>query len=140
MSFRPSDGFGEYEKANSLSLQLTPGLGESAALRGAPTGLRLSTPNPPSRGPSPAVSATNETPGNGQRTPTDHRPAQRRKTTLISLIDELTALRDEEMEKERVAHLMFDEKRDGRELFCVLIIRQFDRLLTASFSPMFSSR
>lgn len=33
--------------------------------------------------------------------------------TLISLIDELTTLRDEEVEKERVAQLMFDEK--GRE-------------------------
>lgn len=57
-----------------------------------------------------------ETPGyaSGQRTPVD-RPAQRRRTTLISLIDELSSLRDEESEKERVAHLMFDEKRDGSE-------------------------
>lgn len=62
-----------------------------------------------------------ETPGyiSGSRTPTDLRhnvSNQKRKTTLISLIDELTTLRDEENEKERIAKLMFDEKRDGREL------------------------
>lgn len=92
------------------------GLSVVAFSRGSPANLRLSTPNPPSRGPSPAGTLSMETPGyaSGQRTPVD-RPAQRRRTTLISLIDELSSLRDEENEKERVAHLMFDEKRDGRK-------------------------
>lgn len=68
-----------------------------------------------------------ETPGpgyaSGQRTPiSDQRPAQRRRTTLISLIDELSMLRDEENEKERVNRLMYDEKRDGSELsVCFLL-------------------
>lgn len=62
-----------------------------------------------------------ETPGpgyaSGQRAPiSDQQPAQRRRATLISLIDELSMLRDEENERERLNHLMFDQKREGGKL------------------------
>lgn len=58
----------------------------------------------------------------GTRTPTqDHRPFQRRKTTLISLIDELSQLRDEENEKEKLTQAMNDEKGVGCTLRVIFL-------------------
>jgi hypothetical protein len=62
--------------------------------------LTAAMPNIP-RQPSPALTI-DQNYSSGQRTPTDPRPTQRRRTTLISLIDELSQLRDEEAEKERL--------------------------------------
>ena len=76
---------------------------------------------PPQRQPSPALSFVDAThhfhsgPGSsGARTPTDFRlpaSAQKRRTTLISLIDELAQLRDDELERERFQQVLNDENR-----------------------------
>ncbi|KAF8342880.1 uncharacterized protein EI90DRAFT_2964705 [Cantharellus anzutake] len=78
---------------------------------------------PPARQPSPAISLIDAPhhfhsgPGSsGARTPTDTRPqnaAQKRRTTLLSLIDELAQLRDEDMERERFLQALNDEKNTG---------------------------
>lgn len=73
-------------------------------------------PNIP-RQPSPALTI-DQPYSSGQRTPTDLRPTQKRRTTLISLIDELSQLRDEEAEKE-LANQAMDEK-NGCERYCLL--------------------
>lgn len=73
----------------------------------------------PVKQPSPALSIDLTSLSSGQRTPTipdAARPAQRRRTTLISLIDELALLRDEEGDREPPHQLLYDEKRDARTL------------------------
>jgi len=102
--------------------------------------MNLTVLPPPPRQPSPALSFVDAPhhfhsgpgaphhfhsgPGSsGARTPTDPRPqtpAQKRRTTLLSLIDELSQLRDEETERDRLHQAMNDEKNTG----CTLIIIQ----------------
>ncbi len=85
--------------------------------------MNLTVLPPPPRQPSPALSFVDAPhhfhsgPGSsGARTPTDPRPqtpAQKRRTTLLSLIDELSQLRDEETERDRLHQAMNDEKNTG---------------------------